>query len=565
MESSPADESSFVGAFDGPQSLSSSLHLGTRSASAAHFHTSWQGSSGTSRSSTGSFGALGSLYDGNTVLTTPTSSRSRETFLDLSTEPSIDEATQSITTSHNHWCFICPNPRVITTCDGWKRHMKEHETRYRCMPRGPIEYSSDGAKCAFCGFQNPSQSHCDTHKAFTCASKSLDVRSYTRRPHFISHLNTHEVSNVLELANHWRDTNNKKHFSCGFCISHFNTLIEQLNHIDNDHYRHFQDIRHWDSNKVIRGLLLQPGVSESWRRILASHPGLTESFLRWELSVVKDLQFKLELGNESADDLARLAFNKSIYDLTHQGEGNTFDGTGLSWHNGIAAPQQPSVIQGIPPTPFNLRNRPVVDKAMITSLAFQMEPCAVTDNCMSPHNRSALRGEHKVAGDYAAMGMQHPQLDTGLNLMTNGEDYRNYTEPRLSTPWESPKSVDSVSATPNSMTMGNYWQGTSVLSPSNSSIFPGQPSYQSHHNMGKDRVRYTDQNFPPQKASPLMQSSAVYAKPSLASSQPRKQPSRSKLKSHYDINTEADIDFDMDFLQRFMREEDSTRSERRRC
>ena len=59
-----------------------------------------------------------------------------------------------------------------------------------------------------------------------------------------------------------------------------------------------------------------------------------------------------------------------------------------------------------------------------------------------------------------------------------------------------------------------------------------------------------------------MQNSGLFAKPSLGN-QPRKQPSRSKLKDYYDIDTDADIDLDMDFLQRLMREEGSMRSERR--
>ena len=475
----------FLGAFDRPQCFSSSSYFGIRSGSATQLHHPWQGSSSTSRSSTVSFGGLPSPYDCNTLPTTPTSSRSRDTFLDLSTETSNDEATQPLATTHNHWCFTCPNPRVITTCDGWKRHMKEHETRYRCMPRGPIEYTADGAKCAFCGFQNPSQSHCNIHKAFPCANRSLDVRSYTRKPHFIIHLRTHDISNVAVLADHWKDTINKKHFSCGFCISHFNSLIEQLNHIDVAHYRLLHHIGDWDPNKVIRGLLLQPGVSESWRRILALHPGLVESLLRWDLAVIKTLQPRLEVGNESADVLADLAFNESTYGLSHHGGFEMLDAPRLSHCDGAAAPQEAPVIQAPAPIRFNLGEMPIVDGDEMTSSASQTEPWSSTRDSMFPHNSFLLRGCPDEAEDNAAMrypSMRHPQLDASQNCMTSGDNYPTQSASSLYTPWTSSNSFDSNLLTQSSPMTGNYWQNTAISSPTNSSsVASCQSRYQSQH------------------------------------------------------------------------------------
>ena len=389
----------------------------------------------TSRSSAGSFGALPSPYDGNTVPTTPTSSRSRENYLDLSTEPSIDGATQSSTASHNHWCFICRNPRVITTCDGWKRHMKEHETRYRCMPNGPIEYTADGTRCAFCGVRDPSQDHCDTHKAFPCANRSLDVRSYTRKPHFITHLKTHHISNYAERADHWKETINKKHFSCGFCVSHFYSLIEQQNHIYNAHYRLFQHIQDWDFSKVIRGLLLQPGVVESWRRILALHPLLMESRLHWDSSEVKNLQFRLEMGGESPEALAAMAFNESKYDSSHQGEAETVDATGLLHHGGVEAPQQSPVTQATAPIQFSLNESTVSDGDMRTSSASHVEQpgtWAVPNNSISSRNYLDVSDGSQ---EDTTMELHYPYLDTSQRLMRSGDNHRPEPEPSLPTSW----------------------------------------------------------------------------------------------------------------------------------
>ena len=487
-----------VGVFDGPPCLSGSTHLDTRSPSAALLHNSWQGSSATSRSS-GSFGALPSSYDGNTVPTTPTSSRSRETFRDLSTEPSIDEATQSFATGHSHWCFRCRSPRVITTCDGWKRHMKEHETRYRCMPRGPIEYTEDGAKCAFCGLRDPCQSHCDTHKVFPCANKSLNVRSYTRKPHFITHLKTHRVSNGAELADHWKDTTEKKHFSCGFCISHFNSLIEQLNHVDVVHYRLFHDVQDWDSNKVIRGLLLQIGVFESWRRLLASHPDVMESGLCWDVSVVKDLQMRLEMGNEPAEALAELAFNKSKYNSSQHGEPETVSATGLLHHGDVATTPQNPVTQATAPMHFNLNEGLAVDGDIMTSATSHIEepgPWPVPNNSIPPHNFFSSRDGSSVSEENAAMEIQHPDFDTGPRLMTGGANYQTQPGPSLSTSWASYRSPYPNLTTPDNLMTGNYWQATPILSPTDSSsIISHQPIYHSRQNVSQAHARFANQLF----------------------------------------------------------------------
>ena len=335
------------------------------------------------------------------------------------------------------------------------------------MPKGPIEYTASGAICVFCGFRNPSQRHCDIHKAFPCANRTLDVRSYTRKPHFITHLKTHNVQNIIELAEHWKDTIKKRHFACGFCISHFHSLIEQLNHIDVSHYRLFHHIRDWDPNKVIRGLLLQPRVSKSWQRILASHPSLMKSLLHWDASVARKLQFRLEVGNESADILAESAFNESTYDPSHHGEIETFDTAGLSHYGGVTTSQEAPVIQATAPMYLNLGERPVDHGDRMTTSAPQMEPCALTDDLMASHNNYLAPSDFGVAQGSTTMRMRHPQLDTSQNFGTRGDNHRAQAEPSPSTSWVSSQSLDWNSTAPISLMMGNYWQGTTILSPTN--------------------------------------------------------------------------------------------------
>ena len=448
--------------------------------------------------------------------------------------------------------------------------MKEHGTRYRCMPRGPIEYTADGAKCAFCGFRDPNISHCDTHKAFPCANKSLDVRSYTRKSHFITHLKTHHNSDCAELADHWRDTINKRHFSCGFCVSYFHSFMEQLNHIDIAHYRLFQHIRDWDPNNVIRGLLLQPGVDEAWRRRLASRPGLIDSLFGWDLSVIEGLQIRLEMSNEPADTLAELAFTESTYDWSHHDEVKTVDATGLSHHRGVPGPQQSSVTQATAPLHLNSSQSSIVDGDMMTSLASHMEQPRspwVFPNDSIPHlNQVLSQGDSDVPeGDWTTE-LQHPHRNTGQMLMTSRGNYRTPPQPSSDAPWMASKPLDSDLTTPKTVMVGDSWPATPILNPTNSSsLISNQPRYQTHHGGGRARAMFPTHTSSPDSrhlASPLIQTPSPFAKPSLVS-QARKQPSRSKLKDHYDINTEADMDLDLDILQRLMHDEESTRSERR--
>lgn len=447
--------------------------------------------------------------------------------------------------------------------------MKEHETRYRCMPKGPIEYTAGGTLCAFCGFRNPSLRHCETHMAFPCANRALDVRSYTRKPHFITHLKTHNITNLSELADRWRDTSDKKHFSCGFCVSHFHSLIEQLNHIDITHYRFSQDIRDWDPNKVIRGLLLQPGVFGPWQRILASHPGLVESSLRWDLAVIKKIKARLEVGNECADLLAEMAFNESEYGSGRHGEAETVNPARLSHHGGVAAPQLIPLTPSSAPIHFNLNESSAVDGDMMTYPASRMEQpgtWAVTNQLIPPHNYFSPRGSSDVSEKNPGMEVHRSDFDTNRRLMTSGNS--DWTQPERSqfTSWTPFNTLHPNLEEPDGVMMGEYCHADPILSPSNSSsIASSQPRYQIQQRVRRPPpTRHRSREVPPasvQQVLPMIRSSAAFAKPSLMS-QPRRQPSRSKLKDHYDINTEADIDLDMDFLQHFMREEDSTRSER---
>ena len=270
-----------------------------------------------------------SAFSLRTVQSTVPSTLSNATS--YSQPSAIDQGspTSSKTGDHLHWCNICEHPKEIKKCDGYKRHMREHETIYHCMPNGPVKSTEAGTECHFCGASNPDQTHLDTHNVSKCSGQFANSPSYTRRVNLREHIK--DVHNASEdyasaLAEAWADShkNKRKFFSCGFCICYFNTLKEKSNHIDMEHWRQHQELKQWSNNKVILGLLLQPGVKEAWQQLLMS-AGVDPEFdpqynpaPQWPPSVVEHVQLQLETREVSVAALARLAFDKSSYHSIYQ-------------------------------------------------------------------------------------------------------------------------------------------------------------------------------------------------------------------------------------------------------
>ena len=179
----------------------------------------------------------------------------------------------SVRSSHHHWCTICKYPKMISTCDSWKRHMNEHEQSWPCN---------------------------------ICARKDS---AFTRKSNLVRHLSRdHDLSCDVasNLADKLRYSEIKKTYACGFCIQTFTIHSDQLNHIDREHWRRGQDISEWDLNKIIHGLLLQPNIQSSWRHLLEDTSSATQDFT-WNTSKAEGLIRRLELNEEPADDLVAAA------------------------------------------------------------------------------------------------------------------------------------------------------------------------------------------------------------------------------------------------------------------
>ena len=254
--------------------------------------------------------------------------------------------------------------------------MREHETEYTCMPDGPVRSTEAGVECYFCGASNPNETHLATHGVSKCYGQYAKRQSYTRKINLHNHIK--DIHNTSEdhasaLAQAWVDPhkNKRKFFSCGFCICCFPTLVKKSNHIDLEHWQKHQDLKEWDNNKVILGLLLQPGVEQEWHQLLMSagiHPEfdpLLNPAPQWALSVVEHVQLQLEIGEDPAATLAGLAFETSSYHFNYQA--NISDGTLPPCNQGVDISGHPSIVQNTIST-MRLPNREFLEMSGDSSL-----------------------------------------------------------------------------------------------------------------------------------------------------------------------------------------------------
>ena len=248
------------------------------------------------------------LSDTSSPLGNPTCHSSPRSSLGQGTLSRLEEV------DHTHWCTYGEHPDPLSTCDGWKRHEKEHENVYVCMPDGLVENNGSGPYCALCGVCNPRPTHLDAHQASTCTEGAKVTR--TRKSNLAKHLmSSHGISydDAMDRAKRWLCKPDKKAFACGFCIKFFFSLTDRLNHIDHEHWSHGEDMKSWSRTTLIRGLLLQPGVSEAWQYLLAtSEPSVPESSFTWDSPSAEDLQLRLELCDEAPQQLASAAFELGI-------------------------------------------------------------------------------------------------------------------------------------------------------------------------------------------------------------------------------------------------------------
>ena len=464
-------------------------------------------------------------------------------------------STTSSSSTHSHWCIVCENPKAITTCDGWKRHMKEHEVIFPCMPQGPVQASESGPQCSLCGSLLADQEHLDAHSVQQCITRR---RTYTRKANLVKHLEeVHRILDGSALAEAWRIAFKKRYFSCGFCIMLFNNINDQLNHIDVHHFRQLEDICNWDMTKVIKGLLLQPGIDMAWHGISANYAELAFS---WDISCNRDLQLRLELADEAPDALAAAVFNSCTYDWSH----HKYDDTGLT---------------------MDLSTRPISTSAPMQPLTATVQDphstCGFTTTVIRGRQQPTMPGLEEGYTDRSVPHLPLPQPIFEVSSESMLSDYQsNHVRGRpleLSSNAENFSPAHAPLASNRGITLiedqktscGAWGPGPShhmTSSPEMSGIVDLPMDQNDTQSSGKDSVGLggSERSIQPTKASssrnPTLNAWREKS-PSLVS-QLKKKFSPHKSKEHVH-EPQIPMDIDLDGLMSFMEEEENTRFVRR--
>ena len=461
----------------------------------------------------------------------------------------------STSSTHSHWCIVCENPKAITTCDGWKRHMKEHEVIFPCMPQGPVQASGSRPQCSLCGSLLPDQEHLDAHSVQQCITKA---RTYTRKANLVKHLEeVHRIQDGSALAEAWRIAFKKRYFSCGFCITLFDNINDQLNHIDIHHFRQLEDICNWDMTKVIKGLLLQSGVDIAWHGISANY---AESGFSWDISCNRDLQLRLELADETPDSLAAAVFNNCTYDWSH----HNYDDTGLTMGHSTRQISTSAPMQPLAATVQDLHST-----------------CSFTTTVIREHQQPTMPALEENYTDRSVPHLPLPQPIFEVSSEPMLSDYQsNHVRER---PLESSSNVENVTPahapvadnrritlTEDQRTAYGAWEhepSHHMILNSEMSGTVNLPTEQSDtHSSGKGSAGLGGSERPsqPTKASSSRNSTMNAWReksPSLVS-QLKKKFSPHKSKDHV-TEPEISMDIDLDGLMSFMEEEEHTRFVRR--
>ncbi|KAL2055060.1 hypothetical protein ABVK25_004882 [Lepraria finkii] len=104
--------------------------------------------------------------------------------------------------------------------------------------------------------------------------------------------------------------------TAGFCVSLFTSMKEQLNHIDNEHFKQRKHIHAWDFNQVIRGLLLQPRVNSILRSMFGNDYTITQGF-NWDPFTNQHLHERIEISEVTPNALASAAINQGGHPSQH--------------------------------------------------------------------------------------------------------------------------------------------------------------------------------------------------------------------------------------------------------
>ena len=145
----------------------------------------------------------------------------------------------------------------------------------------------------------------DNGQPATCSS------SRSTRNAMVNHLkSTHgvyDIGDAIKMADQFREPSQKAFWSCGFCICHFGSLNERLNHVRN-HFKEYPTPDQWHLTNEILGLIGQPKVVQIWAQLQEARHVKHRVDATWQESEETNmLKHKLQMGASDASSAQRLA------------------------------------------------------------------------------------------------------------------------------------------------------------------------------------------------------------------------------------------------------------------
>ncbi len=117
---------------------------------------------------------------------------------------------------------------------------------YSCAPFGPVHTLATGETiCVFCGVENPTAQHLETHDYSACAEKPPHKRSFYRKDHLRQHLRLfHKTVFNEKVMNGWVERHLDIQSRCGFCDLSMHSWSQRVDHLA-AHFEDGENMRNW--------------------------------------------------------------------------------------------------------------------------------------------------------------------------------------------------------------------------------------------------------------------------------------------------------------------------------
>ncbi|KAH8649286.1 hypothetical protein BX600DRAFT_388592 [Xylariales sp. PMI_506] len=147
-------------------------------------------------------------------------------------------------------CTFCTE--TYKTKHDWQRHEKSMHLsldQWVCTLNETAVVTVDNTElCVYCGVDNPSEPHLESHHHKSCLSRPAEERTFYRKDHLHQHLKlVHQAKFLNRTMDHWHVTIDSFQSRCGFCTHLMSSWGERVDHIA-EHFKNGSTMADWKGN-----------------------------------------------------------------------------------------------------------------------------------------------------------------------------------------------------------------------------------------------------------------------------------------------------------------------------